>query len=194
MADTLTANFNWIKPEPNASDNTWGAKWNSNLDDIDAKMGVAYNATATLAGTVVAFAADTAPTGWLECNGAAVSRTTYALLFSVIGTTWGAGNGTTTFNLPDLRGEFIRGWDHGKGTDVDGGARAFASHQNHRVGSHTHPIWYGTSVGSDIDVLRVNGVNATRNNANQVYTNFNEYGTLYETRPRNFAMMYIIKT
>ena len=46
------------------------------------------------------------------------SRTTYANLFNVIGTSFGAGNGSTTFNVPDLRGYFIRGWDNGKGTDA----------------------------------------------------------------------------
>ncbi|HCM6673365.1 tail fiber protein [Klebsiella pneumoniae] len=62
-------------------------------------------------------ARSTAPTGWLKANGDAVSRTTYAALFAAIGTTFGAGDGSTTFNLPDLRGEFIRGWDDGRGVD-----------------------------------------------------------------------------
>ncbi len=58
------------------------------------------------------FAASSVPTGWLECNGAAVSRTTYSALFAVIGTTWGNGNGVTTFNLPETRGLLPRGWNH----------------------------------------------------------------------------------
>lgn len=74
--------------------------------------------TSAPAGTVSYTAASTVPTGYLECNGAAVSRTTYATLYAAIGTTYGAGNGSTTFNLPDLRGEFVRGWDHGRGVDV----------------------------------------------------------------------------
>jgi phage-related tail fiber protein len=69
---------------------------------------------------------NTAPTGWLKANGAAVSRTTYAALFSAIGTTFGVGDGSTTFNLPDLRGEFMRGWDDGRGVDS---GRAFGSAQ-----------------------------------------------------------------
>ena len=60
-------------------------------------------------GTVAYIAASSAPGGWLKCNGAAVSRTTYAALFAAIGTTFGAGDGSTTFKLPDLRGEFVRG-------------------------------------------------------------------------------------
>jgi microcystin-dependent protein len=59
----------------------------------------------------MAYAASTAPTGWLLCDGSAVSRTTYAALFAVISTTWGSGDGSTTFNVPDLRGQFLRGFD-----------------------------------------------------------------------------------
>jgi hypothetical protein len=54
----------------------------------------------TLAGMVMAFAGTSAPAGWLKCDGSAISRTTYAALFNVIGTTYGTGNGSTTFNLP----------------------------------------------------------------------------------------------
>jgi microcystin-dependent protein len=64
-------------------------------------------------GTIVDFAATSPPTGWLICNGAAVNRVTYAALFAVIGTTFGAGDGSTTFNLPDCRGRVTAGWDSG---------------------------------------------------------------------------------
>ncbi|KXH83257.1 phage tail protein [Chryseobacterium kwangjuense] len=70
-------------------------------------------------GSVFYRASNTVPSGYLECNGEAVSRITYASLFAVIGATYGAGDGSTTFNLPDLRGEFVRGWDHGRGIDAD---------------------------------------------------------------------------
>src|SRR5690606_17924783 len=63
-------------------------------------------------GTVVDYAGSTAPTGWLFCAGQAVSRSTYAALFSVIGTTYGVGDGSTTFNLPDLRGRVTAGRDN----------------------------------------------------------------------------------
>lgn len=80
----------------------------------------------------------TVPTiGWLHCNGAAVSRTTYVKLFAVIGTTFGAGNGTTTFNLPDLRGEFIRGLDSGRGIDP---GRTLGSLQLSQNASHNHTV------------------------------------------------------
>lgn len=60
-------------------------------------------------GAVVAFAGSTTPQGWLLCDGSAVSRTTYAKLFSVIGTTYGSGDGSTTFNLPNLVDKFVEG-------------------------------------------------------------------------------------
>lgn len=77
-------------------------------------------------GFVEAFSSNTPPTGWLECNGVAISRTTYISLYTAIGTTYGVGDGLTTFNIPDLRGEFIRGWDNGKGVDS---GRVFGSSQ-----------------------------------------------------------------
>lgn len=108
------------------------------LDDADAAtacttLGLAWCNNAY--GMVVAFAANVTPTGWLKCNGAAVSRTTYANLFARIGTTYGAGDGSTTFNLPDLRGETIRGWDDARGIDS---GRVIGSWQDGQNKSHTH--------------------------------------------------------
>jgi microcystin-dependent protein len=77
-------------------------------------------------GAVEFFAMNTAPSGWLKANGAAISRTTYADLYAAIGTTFGSGDGSTTFNVPDMRGYFPRGWaDDGS---VDSG-RSFGSTQ-----------------------------------------------------------------
>ena len=77
-------------------------------------------------GAVTFFAMSTAPTGWIKANGAAVSRSTYSALFSAIGTTFGSGDGSTTFNLPDMRGYFPRGFDDGRGVDS---GRGFGSNQ-----------------------------------------------------------------
>jgi len=93
-------------------------------------------------GQVASFAMTTAPAGWLKCNGAAISRTTFADLFAKIGTTFGAGDGSTTFNLPDLRGEFLRGWDDGRGVDT---ARAFGGRQDHLLASHAHTASTGAA-------------------------------------------------
>lgn len=75
------------------------------------------------------------PTGWLKCNGAQISRTTYSALFSAIGTTYGSGDGSTTFHLPDFRGLFPRGWDDGRGYDS---GRVFGSSQDSANKSHNH--------------------------------------------------------
>lgn len=78
------------------------------------------------AGTVIYVAQQTAPAGFIKANGAAISRSSYSTLFSAIGTVFGNGNGSTTFNVPDLRGEFLRGFDDGRGAD---NGRAFGSNQ-----------------------------------------------------------------
>jgi phage-related tail fiber protein len=92
-------------------------------------------AAAGYPGQVGMFARSTPPAGWLKANGGAVSRSTYAGLFAAIGTTFGAGDGSTTFNLPDLRGEFLRGWDDARGIDS---GRAFGSWQDSDNKSHGH--------------------------------------------------------
>lgn len=136
----------------------------------------------TPAGEVAPFARTTAPDGWLACDGATVSRTTYARLFAAIGTTFGAGNGTTTFKLPDLRGEFIRGWDAGRGVDI---SRAFGSNQSDELKSHTHTYRGATITAGGADpsgsgfTFQAGATGATGGN---------------ETRPRNIALLYCIRT
>lgn len=88
-------------------------------------------------GQIAAFAMSTPPSGWLKANGAAISRTAYPRLFARIGVTFGAGDGATTFNLPDARGEFLRGWDDGRAVDS---GRAFGSFQAGQNLSHTHGV------------------------------------------------------
>ena len=88
-------------------------------------------------GCVIPFAGAAAPTGWLLCQGQAVSRTTYAQLFSVIGTTYGSGDGSTTFNLPDMRGRVAVGSDANS-------PGAQCGETAHKLGiseipSHSHP-------------------------------------------------------
>lgn len=79
--------------------------------------GRVYQATHMLVppGSVVAYIASSAPGGWLLCDGSAVSRTTYSILFGIIGTTFGTGDGSTTFNLPDMRGRVPVGYGTGSG-------------------------------------------------------------------------------
>ncbi len=91
------------------------------------------------------YASASAPVGWLVCNGSAVSRTTYAALFAVIGTTFGIGDGSTTFNLPDMRGYFPRGFDAGAGRDP---GRVFGSTQTDQMQGHIHRNGVGQTNGS----------------------------------------------
>lgn len=139
------------------------------------------------AGAVFWFAANSPPTGYLECNGATISRTTYAGLFAVIGDTFGEGDGSTTFELPDLRGEFIRGWDSSRGVD-DG--RVFGSAQADELKAHTHTI---TTSGSDTVSSPPNNRPAT-SNTNDFQTKSTNTTGGTETRPRNVALLPCIKT
>ena len=125
------------------------------------------------------YAANSIPSGFFKCNGAAVSRTTYAALFAVIGTTYGTGDGSTTFNVPDLRGEFVRGLDDGRGIDA---GRAIGTVQLDEFKSHTHSTpsgggaGYGQPAGGSLASASTTGSTG---------------GT--ETRPRNIAMLACIK-
>lgn len=134
-------------------------------------------------GTVVAVASSNVPRGWIKCNGASLSRTTYARLFSNIGTTYGSASGST-FNVPDLRGEFIRGWDDARGVDT---GRTIGSAQSDALKAHTHTVTDNTVA----DVLAGSGYNVRRSAASGTETSSSTGGT--ETRPRNVAMMYCIK-
>lgn len=128
-------------------------------------------------GSVSTFAMSTPPAGWLKANGAAVSRSTYAALFAAIGTTFGAGDGSTTFNLPDLRGEFVRGWDDGRGLDS---GRAFGSSQSQDTRLPSATVLQGTG-GMLMDTTA--GSNFAFSYAPQGI----------ETRPRNIALLQCIK-
>jgi phage-related tail fiber protein len=143
------------------------------------------------AGAVLPFAMSTAPSGWLECNGAAVSRATYADLFAAIGSTYGSGNGTTTFNLPDLRGEFIRGWSHGR-SGVDTG-RAIGTAQTDAVKDHTHDIPDVNAAGSATGKFAYGDEGADFEPESTNITGGVTTGSATETRPRNIAMMFCIK-
>ena len=157
------------------------------------------------ASMVAYFARSSAPAGWLKANGAAVSRTAYAALFAAIGTTYGSGNGVSTFNLPDLRGEFVRGWDDGRGVDS---GRVFGSWQAQQVQAHKHISAMGEAFESSLfgkGTARGNyGSNGGADWDNYLY--FTNDGSAHargvpnspgvvgaETRPRNRALLACIK-
>lgn len=151
-------------------------------------MGVTSNASGIKAGTVAYFAASTAPVGWVKANGAAVSRATYAALFLAIGTTYGVGDGSTTFNLPDLRGEFMRGLDDGRGVDS---GRALGSVQAEGYKAHAH--------GNGAEVVRFVGTGGNLLiSAGGSFIYYTAGGSTMsngdaETRPRNVALLACIK-
>lgn len=122
---TVTTNYSLIKPNVNdpVDEDLWGGYLNDDLDDIDALIKTATD-TATAAGvpigSVVDYCGNSAPPGYLFCFGQAVSRTvTYAALFAAIGTTFGTGDGGTTFNLPDFRGRVAAGQDDMGGSSAN---------------------------------------------------------------------------
>jgi len=160
-------------------------------------------------GAIVPFACDSAPTGFLACEGQAISRTTYADLFNVIGTTWGVGDGSTTFNVPDLRGMFLRGsGTHGSLTMADSNpyvGPSVGSSENDQFQGHWHLyaagyLWddfanKGTTNNSgkiakgdegegeqpiDIDAPGTDGTNGTPRVGD-------------ETRPVNYGVKYCIR-
>ncbi|EIJ47583.1 hypothetical protein GWL_18240 [Herbaspirillum sp. GW103] len=151
---------------------------------------------ASLPGEVKYVAYNTAPPGWLKANGALVSRTAYAGLFAKIGTTYGVGDGSTTFALPDLRGEFLRGWDDGRGVDA---SRVNGSGQLDQFQGHAHTISMlggtGSSYGFGGNTGNANVDNPGGASVNTPLTlgayGAPRFGT--ETRPRNVAMLAVIK-
>jgi microcystin-dependent protein len=180
-----------------------------------AKLTTAVQQALLPAGAVQAFAMNAAPSGWLAANGTAVSRTTYAALFSAIGTTYGTGDGSTTFALPDLRGYFVRG----SGTNSDGtAAGTFGAKQADALISHTHSGTTGndspdhthtstfatatSSAGGPAFVQGVVGtVPATTNTSSGASTRHTHSFSsssmsptgATETRPANIALLYCIK-
>lgn len=180
-------------------------KWYRVLDEFFTKTqaDARYLGLAVPSGAVFHFAMQTAPAGYLVCNGAAVSRTAFAALFTAIGTLYGNGDGSTTFNLPDLRGEFVRGWDDSRGVDS---GRTFGSAQSSQNLSHNHTI---TDPGHNHYIPGGNGTGSwgsyhdTTSSAyepDSSYTNSNNTGITInadggsEARPRNVALLPCIKT
>jgi len=176
-------------------------------------------------GAVFCLAVATVPADYLECNGQSVSRTTYAALFAVVGTTYG-GSGSN-FNVPDLRGEFIRGFDNGKGTDSGRSIGTSQGDQNEahthgdgslsgsttNPGDHRHNYTDDDHSGSGIGAWGVTkhnsmgGGGSTGGDTQYGYKTSSAGGHTHtvsisgstassggESRPRNIAMMYIIKT
>lgn len=148
-------------------------------------------------GSILAFGGDSAPAGFLLCQGSAVSRTTYATLFALVGTRFGEGDGSTTFNLPDFRGQFLRGVTGASVKDPDAASRTamatggatgnnVGSIQNYQIQSHVHP-----TTGTGLAESGNNNFGYATGTESQVNTDATGGN---ETRPTNAYVNFIIKT
>lgn len=151
-----------------------------------------------IVGEVIAFAGSAIPENFLLCDGRAVSRATYAALFNVIGTSHGSGDGSTTFNIPDYRGRFLRGVDGTAGNDPDKASRTamntggntgnnVGSVQADQFASHTHNYTTNATISQ-----------GSPGSANQLYLPNTDAGATTanggnETRPKNAYVNYIIR-
>ena len=136
-------------------------------------------------GTLIFHCGSSAPAGYIKANGATVSRSAYSALFSGIGTIYGAGDGSTTFQIPDMRGYFPRGFDDGAGVDS---GRTFGTSQADAFASHLHTwnFYQGSwNSGTSGNVcLSTNQGTTDRNTGSTGGT---------ETRPKNIALLACIK-
>lgn len=165
-----------------------GVAGNDGADGADGADGT--NASPFPAGSVIYHAANTPPTGFLKADGSAVSRSTYADLFAAIGTTYGAGDGSTTFLVPDLRGEFMRGWDDSRGVDS---GRSFGSSQADELASHDHTQRPQTG-SNHLGLYSASGGTWPNERDGNVSGGSNTGSTGgSETRPRNVALLACIK-
>lgn len=176
---------------------------------------VAHNAVCFPAGMIVPFAGevDNIPTGWMLCDGRELSRSAYNKLFTAIGVCWGVGNGSTTFNIPDLRGMFLRGVSGDSGNDPDANERynEHGGNQGNDVGTtqdYATPHIQGTFKSFDRGITGVSGVfydtddvwssNVKGGNGDDwgAVTGFDNNlvtNTSTESRPKNVYVNYIIK-
>jgi len=222
LRDTSNSNFVAIRAPSDVSSDVTLTLPNSdgNANDVlqsDGSGNLSFTALpqAVPTGSVHLMASTTVPSGYEKCNGQALSRTVYADLFAEIGTAFGAGDGSTTFNVPDLRGEFVRGWDDSRGVDS---GRNFATAQSDQNKQHNHSA-SATSTVTDPGHNHVyidqqahnegyrpwkagdNDCGQRNKNTSNAFTGIsvstsvsvaNDGGN--EARPRNIAMMYVIKT
>lgn len=166
----------------------------SNILWADAGNVVANSAQGIPSGTIISFGGANIPSGYLWCNGGAVSRVIYASLFAAIGTTWGSGDGSTTFNVPDLQNMFLRGTGSlGVGAyEADGVGPLTLNDPGHR-----HNQTYGAAfeqggppaIPAWRDNTRTLNYLTDPSNTGITITN-----TISETRPKNKRVLYLIKT
>jgi microcystin-dependent protein len=150
-------------------------------------------------GSIITWTTSAAPSGFLECDGSLLSRTTYSELFYVIGTTYGTTS-ASNFRLPDYRGYFLRGWDNSRGIDSDSATRTnrgdgtvgdhVGTKQSDAFKAHYHLVIEGeaapTAGGHYTSGDDMTDIIHTKSQSSVV-------GNQYETRPKNIYVMYCIK-
>ena len=144
-------------------------------------------------GTIIHYAGRTVPSGWLICNGANVSRTDYAALFAAIGTIYGAGNGSTTFGLPNLNGRFL------EGTTYTGSVGTYHSAGLPNItGYHDGTPWVGHVSGAY--AISGESIIPNGNSSGNVAVNFDAsnvssiYGSASTVQPPSIALLPCIKS
>jgi len=193
MADVTISDLN-----PAASINTTDVLPISNgSQTLKATVSQIRGSSGGITGSIIMWPLNTSPSGYLICDGTAISRTTYSALFAVLGTAYGVGDGSNTFNIPDYRGQFLRGWANGQSTDPDRTTRTnrgdgttgdnVGTKQADELKSHTHSGPGGACCDERYGVVR--------NYANGNYAPYTTYATGgNETRPTNVYINYCIKT
>jgi microcystin-dependent protein len=193
----------WATTVPNifsSGDTLSAAKMNENFRTLQQAID-----SLVPPGTIIAYGGpkESVPAGWLLCDGKPIIRTAYASLFGAIGTAWGKGDGTNTFNVPDLRGRFLRGTDNGAKNDPDAANRtdngnegntgdAVGSLQADQLKKHTHvllsqPIVNASGSAGAQPVVTAGAFPGDPNGGQMTETGGNE------TRPVNLCVNYLIK-
>ena len=157
------------------------------------------NSDSTPVGTIISYSTSTVPSGYLKCEGQAVSRTEYAALFEKIGTTYGSGDGSTTFNVPNLRGEFLRG----SGTNSHSNQGSGANVGVHQDATEIVTPWNYNGNNVIIDVPPVSGYRGSNlDNIRGISTSRIAYGAsssqnsaayAITLRPTNTSVLFCIK-
>jgi microcystin-dependent protein len=158
------------------------------------------------AGTIIMFGGTVTPTGYLFCDGSAVSRTTYATLFAAVGTAYGNGDGSTTFNVPQGQGVFMRGVDNGFGNDPDAGISdtvfqvlevtpeiTWVPHKGWQLQSHGHGAAISNTAGGQSDSGSAGSVSPNP----PIYAagdNYIQFTGGNQTNPVNIYVNFYIKT
>jgi len=152
---------------------------------------IGSNNVAVNTGSIMSFSNSTVPSGFLDCDGSAISRTTYANLFAVVGTTYGSGDGSTTFNLPDLQDNHPIGVSGTKALGTKAGS-ASTTLATTNLASHTHTLYKTNYTATQVNVGAVQG----RQLAYQVTSSTSSAGsgTAVDTFPPYIALKFMIKT